>query len=229
MASGRTPDPDPDVGSVPGCTYGGGVYRFLLTPRWWGINVFVVLAIPVCLFMGSWQLARFEDRVEGHRQQERAADGRARPGEPLAALLPVTGGHGGRTARVTGRYDTAHPLLGTRAYGHGREGFYVLSLLRTDAGPGRPGQSKSKSAKALPVVRGWLPGDADPARCPRRREDGSRLGRAPGVRVQNDAAGAPRRTCRTASWTRSARRPWSTWCPTRCTTPGSPCGTPTGR
>jgi DNA-binding transcriptional regulator of glucitol operon len=35
------------------------VYRFLLTPRWWGINVFVLLAIPFCIFMGSWQLSRF--------------------------------------------------------------------------------------------------------------------------------------------------------------------------
>ncbi|NUS26841.1 MAG: SURF1 family protein, partial [Streptomyces sp.] len=25
--------------------YRWGVYRFLLTPRWWGINVFVLLAI----------------------------------------------------------------------------------------------------------------------------------------------------------------------------------------
>jgi cytochrome oxidase assembly protein ShyY1 len=43
------------------------VYRFLLTPRWWGINVFVLLAVPFCVFMGSWQLGRFEDRVEDHR------------------------------------------------------------------------------------------------------------------------------------------------------------------
>ena len=36
----------------------------------------------------------------------------------------------------------------------GRAGFYVLTMLRTDDG------------KALPVVRGWLPGDADPAKAP---------------------------------------------------------------
>ncbi len=43
------------------------MYRFLLTPRWWGINVFVLLAIPFCVFMGSWQLSRFEARVQDHR------------------------------------------------------------------------------------------------------------------------------------------------------------------
>ncbi|MCZ9347387.1 SURF1 family protein, partial [Streptomyces sp. TRM76130] len=35
-----------------------------------------------------------------------------------------------------------------------REGYYVLTLLRTDSG------------RALPVVRGWLPGDADAAEAP---------------------------------------------------------------
>jgi cytochrome oxidase assembly protein ShyY1 len=50
-----------------------GVYRFLLTPRWWGINVFVLLAIPFCVFMGSWQLGRFEDRVQAHRTAQAAA------------------------------------------------------------------------------------------------------------------------------------------------------------
>lgn len=48
--------------------YRGGVYRFLLTPRWWGINLFAVLAIPLCVFMGTWQLGRFEDRVQSHEQ-----------------------------------------------------------------------------------------------------------------------------------------------------------------
>ncbi len=36
----------------------------------------------------------------------------------------------------------------------GERGFYVLTLLRVDGG------------KALPVVRGWLPGSADPAKAP---------------------------------------------------------------
>jgi cytochrome oxidase assembly protein ShyY1 len=36
----------------------------------------------------------------------------------------------------------------------GKDGFYVLTLLRTDGG------------RSLPVVRGWLPGIADPDRAP---------------------------------------------------------------
>ncbi len=140
-----------------------GVYRFLLTPRWWGINVFAVLAIPFCIFMGSWQLSRFEARVDTHQQQEvRAADAKAAAARPLDSLLPVDTVTSGHQAGARGRYDADHQLLvpgRTVEDKQGkRQGFYVLTLLRTDHG------------KALPVVRGWLPGDpgnrADAAKVP---------------------------------------------------------------
>ncbi|MER6052901.1 SURF1 family protein [Streptomyces sp. NPDC001793] len=129
------------------------MYRFLLTPRWWGINVFAVLAIPFCIFMGSWQLSRFDARVASHQQQEnRSADARTAAPRPLDSLLPVDQVTSGHQATARGRYDAGHQLLvpGRTLRGdHGdQQGFYVLTLLRTDGG------------KALPVVRGWLPGDA---------------------------------------------------------------------
>nr|WP_202917970.1 SURF1 family protein [Streptomyces taklimakanensis] len=127
----------------------------MLTPHWWAINAFVLLSIPVCLVMGSWQLARFEDRVESHQvRQERSADEAASRTEPLADLLPLTGDTVGRYARVTGRYDTEHRFLVPGRRLDGRDGFHALALLRTDDG------------RALPVVRGWLPGEADPGRVP---------------------------------------------------------------
>jgi cytochrome oxidase assembly protein ShyY1 len=129
------------------------VYRFLLTPRWWGINVFVLLAIPFCVFMGSWQLGRFEDRVQEDRSvTERAAANRAQAPSPLDELLPVDKATSGRQATATGRY--AEQLLVPGRELDGERGFYVLTLLRTGTG------------KALPVVRGWLPGDADAAKAP---------------------------------------------------------------
>ncbi|WP_330331239.1 SURF1 family protein [Streptomyces sp. NBC_00536] len=127
------------------------MHRFLLTPRWWGINVFVVLAVPFCLFMGTWQLGRFEDRVGSHREAsaERPADQSA---APLDSLLPVDTRTSGRLASVSGQY--AEQLLVPERDLDGKSGFYVLTLLRTDGG------------KAVPVVRGWLPGSADAARAP---------------------------------------------------------------
>ncbi|MEU3983926.1 SURF1 family protein [Streptomyces sp. NPDC026672] len=129
------------------------MYRFLLTPRWWGINVFVLLAIPFCVFMGSWQLSRFEDRVQDHRSAtEQAAAGAHEAARPLAELLPVDKATSGRRATVSGRYGEQLLVPGRQL--DDRDGFYVLTLLRTDSG------------RALPVVRGWLPGRADQAKAP---------------------------------------------------------------
>ncbi|WP_415948411.1 SURF1 family protein [Streptomyces sp. KLOTTS4A1] len=123
------------------------MYRFLLTPRWWGINLFMALAIPFCIFMGSWQLGRFEDRVEGHRaaeqQSEQVGKGKA---APLTELLPVTKETSGKRATVTGTWADQFTVPDREL--DGRRGSYVLALLRTEDG------------KAIPVVRGWVPADA---------------------------------------------------------------------
>ncbi|WP_171060086.1 SURF1 family protein [Streptomyces montanus] len=129
------------------------MYRFLLTPRWWGINVFVLLAIPFCVFMGSWQLGRFEDRVEDHRAaNEQVSSNKREAARPLAELLPVDKKTSGKQTTATGRYGKQ--LLVPDRELDGKRGYYVMTMLRTDGG------------KALPVVRGWLPGDADPAKAP---------------------------------------------------------------
>ncbi|MHB9860133.1 SURF1 family protein [Streptomyces sp. YIM S03343] len=137
------------------------MYRFLLTPRWWGINVFTLLAIPFCIFMGSWQLSRFEDRVQEHRDQTRQIESASHEAaKPLTELLPVTKATSGKRTTVTGRYGKQ--LLVPDRELDDRRGFYVLTLLRIDASSG----SGADSGKAVPVVRGWLPGSPDPAKAP---------------------------------------------------------------
>ncbi|NKQ26457.1 SURF1 family protein [Streptomyces galbus] len=129
------------------------MYRFLLTPRWWGINVFLLLAVPFCIFMGSWQLSRFEARVDDHRTaQAQVSEDRTEAARPLSEMLPVDKATSGKRVTATGRYGT-QLLVPDRTLDE-RKGFYVLTLLRTDGG------------KALPVVRGWLPGTADAAAAP---------------------------------------------------------------
>lgn len=132
------------------------MYRFLLTPRWWGINLFVVLAIPFCVFMGTWQLGRFEDRVQSHEQAEKAPDPSTRAAKPLDELLPVDKVTSGRPATATGTYADQFLVPGRKL--DDRQGFYVLNLLRTDSG------------KALPVVRAGCPGPRPtPGSPPHRR------------------------------------------------------------
>ncbi|WP_330174452.1 SURF1 family protein [Streptomyces sp. NBC_01498] len=122
------------------------MYRFLLTPRWWGINAFVLLAIPFCVFMGTWQLGRFEDRVESHRSAQDAPDPGERAARPIAGLLPVDQETSGRPATASGTY--ADQLIVPNRELDKKRGSYVLALLRTADG------------RALPVVRGWLPAGA---------------------------------------------------------------------
>ncbi|MBY8877503.1 SURF1 family protein [Actinacidiphila acidipaludis] len=133
------------------------MYRFLLTSRWLAVSVLTLLAVAFCVFMGSWQLSRFEWRVDQHKSakhnQSRTA---AQPPVPLARVLPgtsaqVSDGDSGRPVSATGRYDTAHQLLVPGRDLDGHNGFYVLTPLRVSGGA------------ALPVVRGWLPGDASAA------------------------------------------------------------------
>ncbi|MFF1410374.1 SURF1 family cytochrome oxidase biogenesis protein [Streptomyces sp. NPDC058289] len=123
--------------------------RSLRTPRWWGIHLFTVLAVPFCLFMGSWQLDRFSARVEADQEYRRYQDARARQtAGPLEGMLPVSAGTVGRLADASGRYDPAGQFLVPERRLDGKDGFYVLTVLRTDEG------------QAVPVVRGWLPGEA---------------------------------------------------------------------
>ncbi|MER5432135.1 SURF1 family protein [Streptomyces sp. NPDC002588] len=129
------------------------MYRFLLSPRWWGINVFVLVAIPFCVFMGSWQLSRFEARVDEHRDAKAQVESnRTQAARPLAEMLPVDKETAGRQVTARGRYGRQLLVPGRELAG--RNGFYVLTLLRTADG------------KALPVVRGWLPGSADDDKAP---------------------------------------------------------------
>ncbi|WP_329177257.1 SURF1 family protein [Streptomyces sp. NBC_01477] len=133
------------------------MYRFLLTPRWLAVGVLVLLAVPFCVFMGSWQLSRFESRVDQHKDAKHTEVQTAgRAPVPLAGLLPdtrtqVPSDGSGRPVTATGRYDTARQLLVPDRLLDGRNGYYVLTPLRLDSGA------------ALPVVRGWLPGDVPAA------------------------------------------------------------------
>ena len=135
------------------------MYRFLLTPRWLAITLLALLAIPFCVFMGTWQLSRFDARVAADRAAEHAPKPGSQPPIPLRRALPDTGalvttGTAGRNVTATGQYDSAHQFLVPGRELDGRQGFYVLTMLRVQGG-------------GLAVVRGWLPGNASsPGRIP---------------------------------------------------------------
>ncbi|MEV7597880.1 SURF1 family protein [Kitasatospora sp. NPDC089797] len=131
------------------------MYRFLLTPRWLGGTALAVAAVAVCLWLGSWQLGRFEDRVSTHQEtkQSLTASSEARPIDALlgTATPQVTTETVGKPVTVTGSYDTEHQLLVPNRVLDGKQGYYVLTPLRTADG------------HAVAVVRGWAPGNPSDA------------------------------------------------------------------
>ncbi|MFC9481213.1 SURF1 family cytochrome oxidase biogenesis protein [Streptomyces griseus] len=126
--------------------------RSLRTPRWWGIHLFTVLAVPFCVLMGLWQLERFSARTEADRAYQEARTDRT--AVPLTELLPVSTDTVGRRATVSGRYDPEAEFQVPDRRVDGQNAFYVLTLFRTDGG------------RALPVVRGWLPAGTPSASIP---------------------------------------------------------------
>ncbi|MGW4895168.1 SURF1 family protein [Kitasatospora sp. NPDC004240] len=126
------------------------MYRFLLTPRWASGTALAVAAVAVCLWLGTWQLGRFEDKVSSHQDLSRSVvdAGPARPlGELLTTAEPqVTTATVGRAVTVTGTFDPAGQLLVPNRIVDGKQGYYVLTPLRTADG------------RTVAVVRGWAPG-----------------------------------------------------------------------
>ena len=143
------------------------MYRFLLTPRWVGINLLALVAIPTCVLLGLWQLSRFQVHDRPSRPSHAAASSSdsASSAVPLAGLMAgadssgVVSGDAGRRVTLTGSYDSAHQLLIPKRTADGqnsrtdRVGYYVLTPLRLASGG------------YVAVVRGWAPGPA-PAAAP---------------------------------------------------------------
>lgn len=113
--------------------------------RYLGLMVVALLAAGLCSLAGTWQYHRWEEKRFANRELK--ANIAAAP-VPVAQLLSTGTGldpaHRMREVSVRGRY-----LPDTQRYVRQRQvdttvGFFVLTALRTDAGP------------ALMVVRGWV-------------------------------------------------------------------------
>ena len=134
------------------------MYRFLLTPRWLGAVALAVAAAVAMVFLGVWQLHRYEERAAINDRIDAAQSASA---VPLGAVLPaparagVAGlapGHDKAWTKVTvtGRYDPAHEIQVRGRSVDGDVGFEILTPLLLADGT------------AVLVDRGWIPpaGDA---------------------------------------------------------------------
>jgi cytochrome oxidase assembly protein ShyY1 len=124
------------------------VLKLLREPRYAALTVLMVIVAIVCVGAGTWQVARFDQKV--HENDALRGNAHATVAT-IGAVLPLVGTGPAptraavefRPVRVTGTYDVAHQsLIRSRTLGD-QAGFYVLTPLRTARGE-------------LLVVRGFI-------------------------------------------------------------------------
>ena len=122
--------------------------RTLLTPRWLALHALAVVVIAGMVWLGSWQLDRFQDRRD--RDDRLAAspvplESLAQPGADLPEAAE------GRRVAVSGRFDAdAQATIPGRVLDR-TMGAWVVATLETSDG------------STVPVVRGWVDEVSDSA------------------------------------------------------------------
>ncbi len=124
--------------------------RTALHPRWLVLLVLLLVLLYAFTQLGLWQL-RLAKQEEGQQALQAQAAAPAVPLEDYLAshsAFPRDGS--GRAVSAEGVYVGADQFLVPQRYLQGREGYWVLTPLRTSAGA------------LLPVLRGWVaePGQA---------------------------------------------------------------------
>lgn len=127
------------------------MYRFLATPRWLGLAAIAIAMAATMVFLGRWQLHRYQERDAINTRIDATA---TQAPVPLAEALPPPAAGGGpapaagtewRRVTVTGKYDAAHEILARGRTVDGNVGFEVVTPLRLADG------------SAILVDRGWVP------------------------------------------------------------------------
>jgi cytochrome oxidase assembly protein ShyY1 len=121
------------------------VYRFMLSARWIGFAIFVVLLAAICTRLGFWQMHKLELRFD--RNDTITAHFKADPVD-LSSALPA-GREVDKTTewtrvRATGTYDLEHQVTVKFSTRDGAPGVDVVTPLVLDSG------------SAVLVDRGWM-------------------------------------------------------------------------
>lgn len=119
--------------------------RFLASPRWIGLAVFVVVMAVTCFMLGGWQYDRWEQR-----KADNAVVKTNLKADPAPVAEVVADGWDPdleyRTVTATGTFDSAHEVTVRFAHRDSRPGVQVVTPLRLDDGT------------VVLVDRGWIEG-----------------------------------------------------------------------
>jgi cytochrome oxidase assembly protein ShyY1 len=126
------------------------VLRFLLTPRWVGLFVVVVVLGIACVKLSEWQFHRYSDRRDSNTVQR--ANLAAAPA-PVSSVLSTSQGPTAdvewRTVSATGHYDARHQIAVLYRTRDGAPGVVVVTPFVTSTGT------------AVLVDRGWISSPAN--------------------------------------------------------------------
>lgn len=124
--------------------------RFLLTPRWLGLLLAVLVVGGACLQLGRWQLSRYDDRQDSNGTLR--ANLKADPvalSDVLDAATAPTSDEQWRVVEATGTYDAENQMFVLYRTRDRQPGVDVVVPLVTDSGA------------AVIVDRGWVPAVAN--------------------------------------------------------------------
>ncbi|MGO1511146.1 MAG: SURF1 family protein [Actinomycetaceae bacterium] len=156
------------TGSVPPAARGAGRWSFLREPRWLGLIALSIVAALTCVWLGSWQLDRHQEKVERRDAVETAEATAPVPGEELIGDLLVDGPDTWRHVTLTGRWVEGTTLGLRNRPVEGTPAVHVVDLFATEL-DGREA--------VVPVDRGWLASEISmtPADLPHPAEGGSTI------------------------------------------------------
>jgi cytochrome oxidase assembly protein ShyY1 len=119
-------------------------YRFLMSPRWIALTVFVLVLIPLFVLASSWQFDRLEQKQV---RNSVVAQAQAMPSVPLTDLVDdsISSDLRWRNVTVEGEFLQQQDVLIRRKFFDNSPGYWLVSPLQLDDG------------RILPVIRGWIP------------------------------------------------------------------------
>lgn len=123
-------------------------YRFLLSKKWIGLAVFVLILIPLFLLASSWQFHRLSDKQNRNAEISLAL---AQPVQPLQRVITDSVDRQTEWQRVSasGTFEPSGEVLVRRKFYDNAVGYWVVTPFATMQG------------QRLLVVRGWIPAGRD--------------------------------------------------------------------
>jgi cytochrome oxidase assembly protein ShyY1 len=112
----------------------GPTYRFLISPKWIGFHLLVLLLVVTMINLAFWQLRRLDERRQFNAQVRANANQPIAPFDELATTLANPSALEWRRVKVTGTFVADHQFLVVNRSQNGATGRNVVDALQLSDG-----------------------------------------------------------------------------------------------